>query len=44
MRDFYKNAVLQLLFNKSANLTNPLKHSVIFFTEILFEMDLPRIS
>ena len=41
MKDCYKNGLLQFLFNKSANLINLPKHSVIFFTKTLFEMDLP---
>ena len=44
MKHFYESAVLQLLFIKSANLINQWKYSVIFFTKIFFEIDLPQIS
>ena len=43
MKDFYENAVLQLLFQKSANLINLWKCSVIFLKNYLLEIHLPRI-
>ena len=44
MKNFDENAVLQLPFNKSANLINLCKFLVIFFTKKIFDMNLPQIS
>ena len=37
MKDFYENVVLQLLFNKSENLINLWKYSLVFLTNNIWD-------